>query len=734
VRDASQGARGGMRSSSAHQVEDGTAFVLVFGASGSGKSSLVKAGLLPDLALPGMIDRVALVRRAVMRPSDSESGPLNALAAAICSRTALPELANDGYTQDWLCAMLRKAPEEACVPLAQALRKEAAKAQLPERARARLAVVVDQFEELFTMRALDSVSRESFVAALESLAKSGFVWVIATMRSDFFDRLETLPKRLASLCSNSRFLLLPPDEAEIGQIIRQPAQEAGLHFEYDPAQGKSLDEIMRQSAAKDRGVLPLLSFLLDQLWQRRTDSNVLTFAAYRELGGLEGSIGHRAEQVFEALPVVVQEELARLLRSLVTVRGVTATSRPAPLSMFPEGTPQHALVDAFLHPDARLLVSDGEGGNAQLRLAHEALLTHWPRARDQIAADARDLELRGRLEHQAESWRNAPCREQPDRVLAPGLPLVEAVALSERWGDELPTDIREFIAASRQGARRRRWRRTMALTAALVTVPVIVVLVWAGLVWWGVHSVEAEMKFVQIPAGCFQMGSPDSESERYSNEGPVHRVCLHAFEIGAFEVTQGEWRRVMLHNPYPSQYEGDSHPVENVDWNEARTFVWLMSFFGRRDYRLPSEAEWEYAARAGTRTARYWGERAKDGCAYENMSDQSLRAALPDAGVQGCDEKEPTIMPVGSFKPNPWGLYDMLGNVAEWVEDCYAPDYKGAPADGTPFISKDCSSRVIRGGSWFKFPRNLRAANRISGLPDFRSYTIGFRIARTVLQ
>jgi formylglycine-generating enzyme len=126
----------------------------------------------------------------------------------------------------------------------------------------------------------------------------------------------------------------------------------------------------------------------------------------------------------------------------------------------------------------------------------------------------------------------------------------------------------------------------------------------------------------------------------------------------------------------------------------------------------------------------HW-HRGEDGCAYENMSDQSLRAGLPGAVIHGCDDNEPTTMQVGAFKPNPWGLYDMLGNVAEWVEDCYTADYSQARTDGRPMIVEPCPARVIRGGSWLKFPKNLRAANRVSGSPDFRSYTIGLRVART---
>ena len=140
----------------------------------------------------------------------------------------------------------------------------------------------------------------------------------------------------------------------------------------------------------------------------------------------------------------------------------------------------------------------------------------------------------------------------------------------------------------------------------------------------------------------------------------------------------------------------------------------------------------EYAARVGTKTARYWGDRAEDGCAYENMADLSLKKALPDAVVANCDDGQVTTAPVGTFKPNPWGLYDILGNVAEWVEDCYVGNYEEAPKDGGAAATQDCTTRVVRGGAWNSSPRFLRAAFRDGDASGVRSVNIGFRLARTV--
>jgi formylglycine-generating enzyme required for sulfatase activity len=724
-------ARNELRELVAHRITSGRAFVLVFGASGSGKSSLVKAGLLPDLALPGMIARVGLVRRAVMRPSDAGGDLLAALAAAILSPTALPELGRLQYSPGQLAALLHEAPGQASLPIRQGLTEAGKAAGLTDIAEARLVIVVDQLEEIFTIDRLGQRDRDVFVAALDTLAKSELVWVVATMRSDFFDRLETVPA-LAALSAQGQFLLLPPDEAEIGQIIRQPAQEAGLRFEHDAARGVDLDEVVRH-AAGDSGALPLLSFLLDQLWQKRS-KRLMTFAAYEELGGLEGAIARRAEEVFLAQPEAVQNELVPLLRALVTVKDGKPVSRAAPLSQFPESSPRRALLEAFRHINARLLVSDDDSGRAQLRLAHEALLTHWPRAREQIAADMRDLELRGRLEEEAKEWRAATRREKKGRVRAAGLPLSEARALVTRWGSELPVEIKEFVAASQRAAWWRRFRLWGMVAGAPLAVVLVAGLVWAGMVWSGVREVEAEMKFVTIPAGCFEMGSPESEPGRYPDEGPAHHVCVKAFDLGKYEVTQGEWRRVMVViNPHPSFFDGDDRlPVEQVSWNEAERFVWLMSMFGHHKYRLPSEAEWEYAARAGTTTPVYWGD--GNVCEYENTQDLSMKKHDPEGDFKfvNCDDGYWSTAPVGSFKPNPWDLYDMLGNVVEWIKDCYVDNYNETPRDGSPNLSNPCPDHVARGGAWDTGLQGIRAARRGLSGPSYIDNYLGFRLARTL--
>jgi formylglycine-generating enzyme required for sulfatase activity len=746
-------ARNELRELLARQIARGVAFALVLGASGSGKSSLVKAGLVPDLAEAGMIGRVGLVRYAAMRPSDGGSDPLTALGAAILLPTALPELARLQYGAEQLAALLKDAPGQAVLPIRQGLAEAGKRAEPPltDIAEARLVVVIDQLEEIFTIDRLSKSQREAFVAALDALAKSGTVWVVATMRSDFFDRLET-PAGLAlgRLAVNEAcYRLLPPNEMETGQIVRQPAMEAGLRFESDRATGATLDEVIRQAAAKDSGALPLMSFLLDQLWLRRAGDE-LTFSSYRELGGLEGAIGTRAEEVFQGQSTAVQMELVPLLRELVTIKDGTPVSRTVPLSRFPEGTTRRALVEAFLDPGARLLVSD----EARLRLAHEALISHWPRAKDQIKLDARDIELRGRLEEEAERWRVAGPRAKRGRVIA-GLALTEARALLERWGVELPEQIRDFIIASHRHARRQRLRFWGSLAAAPLVLPLVALAVWGTFVWSAVREVEreweSEEQFVRVPADSFWMGSPDGTKESMlkvvdqpSNEGPIREVHVRAFDLAKYPVTQGEWRRVMIfpNNPTPFTYFRDDRgisdrlPAESVTWYEVKRFLWLMNLFGSGHYRLPSEAEVEYATRAGTSTLRYWGNSFDDACPYENIADQSVRKMQgnrEDAGYANCEDGYgATLATVDEFKPNPWGFKHMLGNVQTWTEDCFIDNYSSLPSDASPNLSGPCSSRTLRGRAWYSNAGDVRTTGRSQQQPGRQSDVVGFRVARTI--
>jgi formylglycine-generating enzyme required for sulfatase activity len=184
----------------------------------------------------------------------------------------------------------------------------------------------------------------------------------------------------------------------------------------------------------------------------------------------------------------------------------------------------------------------------------------------------------------------------------------------------------------------------------------------------------------------------------------------------------------------PGFPQGDDHPVVCVSWNDAREYLKWLSEKANQSYRLPSEAEWEYAARAGTTTARFWGERSDQACAFANVADKSLKSKYPDFPwpIHECDDRHVYTAPGGTFKANAFGLLDMLGNAWEWTEDCYNDSYKGAPSDGSAWTDGDCGGRVLRGGSWSDEPAFVRSAVRNWVVAVDRSNDLGFRPARTL--
>jgi formylglycine-generating enzyme required for sulfatase activity len=274
-----------------------------------------------------------------------------------------------------------------------------------------------------------------------------------------------------------------------------------------------------------------------------------------------------------------------------------------------------------------------------------------------------------------------------------------------------------------------------------------------------------------IPSGSFKMGSSVTESGRYPREGPQHPVTIAApFAIGKFHVTFDQFAAFVAETHYdggtgcwiyglggqlldkadaswrkPGFDQSGSHPVTCLNWNDANAYVgWLAGKAGR-GYRLLSEAEWEYAARAGTTTPFFFGTETKDICRFANGADETAKRAnsiSPQWPIAPCSDGFANTSPVGSFLPNGFGLSDMSGNVWDWLMDCYHATYgywvktgaarTGAPSDGSPWMSASCETRVLRGASWDFAPRYLRVAFRGWDYPGNRYNIYGLRVARTL--
>jgi len=225
-------------------------------------------------------------------------------------------------------------------------------------------------------------------------------------------------------------------------------------------------------------------------------------------------------------------------------------------------------------------------------------------------------------------------------------------------------------------------------------------------------------EMVSLPGGSFLMGSlPNKQNAGFkaaADEMPQHSVRIAPFAIGKYEVTQEQWTAIMGSNP--SVNKGPKLPVESVSWDDVQQFIAKLNARTGKRYRLPSEAEWEYAARAGTKTAYFFGD---DAGPLEQYAWLETNAAGQ-------------THPVGEKQPNKFGLYDIYGNVWEWVQDCYKAGYVGAPGDGRAVVAPKGCERVDRGGAWVSGSNNLRSANRDWGPPSYRLNNLGFRLARNL--
>ena len=279
-----------------------------------------------------------------------------------------------------------------------------------------------------------------------------------------------------------------------------------------------------------------------------------------------------------------------------------------------------------------------------------------------------------------------------------------------------------------------------------------------------------EPEMVDIPAGTFTMGCDgnrdDVEGGCDSDEKPTHKVSLGAFKLSKTEVTVVQFRAFVDATGYKTTAEekgscwsydekgswsevkgnswrklgfdqGDDHPVACVSWNDTQKYLeWLNGETKpEKPYRLPSEAEWEYAARGnqakGDKDGAYpWGQKGSDGCDYANMADKKAKAKNPSWTTADCDDGYLYTAPIGKFKPNGYGLYDMHGNVWEWCQDWYGSEYyKSSPASA-PEGLKEGTNRVLRGGSWYNSPWFVRSAYRHNSTPDYWSSHVGFRLAQ----
>jgi formylglycine-generating enzyme required for sulfatase activity len=746
--------------------------LVILGASGAGKSSFLRAGLFPRLAR----DDRNFLPLPVIRPEraaiNGETGLLSALESAFAA-AKMPIARAD----------LRGVIDAGAVklkPLLQALADKAtpASADGGEKARApTLVLSIDQGEELFLAEAQEEA--KPFMALLRDLAKDDAPAIIAmfTIRSDNYERLQLAPE--LECMRHDMLSLAPMPRGSYAEVIKGPARRMegrGGTLEIDDNLVDALLGDVEAGGAKD--ALPLLAFTLERLYGEYHSSGRLKLAHYDALGRVKGSIEAAVERALKAadadpaIPRDRVERLALLRRGLIPwLAGIDPDTgaprrRVARLSEIPaEARP---LISRFV--EQRLLATDfnKETGEATVEPAHEALLRQWSLLQAWLTEDAGLLAVLEGVKRASHDWdtnnrSRAWLAHAADRLFA-----AERLSLRPDLAANLgPTD-RAYIAACRDAeATAKRGKRLLQSATYLLGALVILVLsavieqkpLIAGyryvrftlpysyeegrpLTAAAEHALKPGASFdecaqdcpemVVVPAGSFLMGSPATEAGHTALEAPQHTVRIaKPFAVSKFEVTFADWNACVAGggcNDYEPDAEwghGDPDyrrlPVINVSWQDAQRYVaWLRDVTGK-PYRLLSEAEYEYAARAGSKVAYPWGN----------------EIGKRNADCKGCGSiwDGNRTAPVGSFPANRFGLYDMVGNVFEWTDDCVHTNYKGAPTDGSPWLANNggnCSLRIWRGGSWYDSPDHLRSAARTWNAVGGRDDTVGFRIARTL--
>jgi formylglycine-generating enzyme required for sulfatase activity len=738
--------------------------LVVLGASGAGKSSFLRAGLIPRLAR----DDRHFLPLPVIRPGraviSGENGFVNVLEATF-------HAAGIGVAR----AQLREAIAAGATRVRPLLRSLSDKMIAPEHdphVKLRPPCIVfsiDQGEELFLVEGQDEA--QTFLAMLRELLVNDEPELAAlfSIRSDSYERLQ-LAKELEGI--HQETLSLPPmPKGSYVEVITGPARRLdGTNHPLKIEDGLVERLLADIDAGGAKDALPLLAFTLERLYVEHGGDGDLTLAEYMKLGGIKGSIEAAVERALKEADSdlnVPKDQLARLAllrRALIPwLAGIDPDTRAprrrvARLSEIP--TVARPLVQHFV--EQRLLATDmsKETGEQTIEPVHEALLRQWGLLQGWLAEDAGYLGILEGVKRASRDW-YANAKDTGWLTHSTGRLAAVEQLVNDRsdLAEYLEPTEQAYLAACRKRERERnaeaRRGKRQAMAALLVGLVVVIIsIIWVNRsywkmrialladVWWpSALTVSAERALrprqtfkecancptmVVLPSGEFMMGASAQDHDATEDEGPRRSVRIaRPFAVSVFEVTFNEWDACVAHGGCKSQ-PGDggwgrgTRPVINVGWNETQEYVTWLSRQTRNSYRLLSEEEWEYGARAGSNTIYSWRD----------------EIGTSNANCSGCgslwDNKQ--TAPVGSFSPNLFGLFDMHGNVSEWVQDCYQANYNGAPTDGSAQPGRNCVRRVVRGGSWGNLPSSLRSSSRLGANSSFQFEGYGFRVARDLKQ
>lgn len=478
----------------AAESKDGLPFLLILGMSGAGKSSLLRAGLVPRLMAPDVTPGIARWCRLVVTPATLGVDPFLGLARALLQADVLLQSGGgDAGGAEALANALRAAPDAAYGSIVAALdrwsNRLAGTAGHGAPPVTGLLFCIDQLEELFTW---PETLRQSFLMLLHTLLRSGRVWVAATLRSDFYPLLQHEAGLLALKESGRSLDLTPPDKSQLAEIIEGPAAAAGLSYEVDPLSKDSLaDRLLAEAVGAN--ALPLLQFALHELYEaRETETGQLRLDAYHSMGGLPGAIERRAEATLSALPADEQQALPDIIRALADPAEAgedrPEVARLVPLEQFAQGTASRRLVEALIA--ARLLTATGDRHEADVRVAHEALFTHWTRARAILEATREERQLRRLIEQQAKAWSES--EHNPEDLLRGGRLLRASELQARRPSDFSATQT--FLAASGAAAAREGRRTRRRLTTVIASLSLLLVLACGAMIFAFEKSDESQSR------------------------------------------------------------------------------------------------------------------------------------------------------------------------------------------------------------------------------------------------
>ncbi|MDO6770825.1 winged helix-turn-helix domain-containing protein [Shewanella sp. 1_MG-2023] len=437
------------------QVKFGRGFCLLLGPSGSGKSSLINAGIIPNLTVGAGYNGVHLASYGSLDFADVSKSQLFIELAGVMLDWEINDLpVFDGDSADSLSHRLITEPQAIVSQCKQAIKSN-------HKRHTHFALFIDRLEVLLSSPIFSQEQRIAFISILEQLANSGCILVLSACRNEFYPLLVAYPSLMTGKGRGAHFDLSPPTRSELLQMIRLPAVAANLTWTSDPDTATPLDEILCAEAASNPDALPMLQYMLQALYLKRSKDDQLLFSVYQELGGIEGAIGKNAEDAIAELTVQQKASLPHVLSLLVTLREdeSSITSRTARWAQL-HTKEERALTQAMIN--SRLFVSSLQNGEPCFSIAHEALLRRWPRATSWIAEHNQSIRIKSRLQHLSSRWLQE--NKHHAYLLADGKPLKEAQALKANPLFDLEPQEIELINASSKHERIKRWQKTFTVS------------------------------------------------------------------------------------------------------------------------------------------------------------------------------------------------------------------------------------------------------------------------------